>query len=264
MVAGRLAEHQQVEQRVGAQPVGAVHADARAFAHGVEAADHAVRIAVLRRDDLPMDVGRNAAHLVVDRRHDRDRLLRDVDVGEVVADLEHARQPLHDGLGAEVGHVEDDVVLVRTAAAPGVYLQRHRAGHHIAAGEVLRGRRVALHEALALGIGEIAAFAAATFGQQHAGARDAGRVELPEFHVLERQAGARRHAEAIAGVDEGVGRRLEDAPGTARGEQRGLGFEHVHVAGFHFERGHADHVAGGIADQVERHPLDEEVGASRW
>ena len=49
------------------------------------------------------------------------------------------------------------------------------------------------------------AFAAAAFGQQHAGVVHAGRVELPELHVLERDSGARGHAQAVAGVDEGVG-----------------------------------------------------------
>ena len=38
------------------------------------------------------------------------------------------------------------------------------------------------------------------------GAGHAGRVELPELHVLQRNAGARRHAQAVTGVDEGVGR----------------------------------------------------------
>src|SRR5215207_6479733 len=33
------------------------------------------------------------------------------------------------------------------------------------------------------------------------------------------------------------------------------------VAGLHLEGGDADHRALGVADQVERHPLDEEVGA---
>src|SRR5690242_14826849 len=81
----------------------------------------------------------------------------------------------------------------------------------VARGEVLHGRRVALHEALAVLVEEITALAAHALGDEHAGARDAGRVELPELHVLERDAGARRHAEPIAGVDERVGRRMEDA-----------------------------------------------------
>jgi hypothetical protein len=57
----------------------------------------------LGTDDLAVDVGRDAAHLVVDGRHHRDRFLGDVDVGEVVADLEHRGQALQDGLGAQVG-----------------------------------------------------------------------------------------------------------------------------------------------------------------
>jgi hypothetical protein len=50
VVAGRAAEHQQVQQRVGAQPVGAMHRHAGAFAHRVQAVDDLVGVAVLRRD----------------------------------------------------------------------------------------------------------------------------------------------------------------------------------------------------------------------
>jgi hypothetical protein len=85
-------------------------------------------------------------------------------------------------------------------------------------------------------------------------------VELPELHVLQRNAGARRHAQAVAGVDEGVGGCGKDAAGAAGGQQHGLGLQDVQVAGFHLQRGHADHVAVGVADQVQRHPLDEEAG----
>jgi hypothetical protein len=106
-----------------------------------------------------------------------------------------------------------------------------------------------------------AAFAAHAFGDQHAGAGHAGRVELPELHVLQRQAGACRHAHAVAGVDEGVGGSGEDAPGAAGGEDGGLRFQDHDVAGFHFQRHHAEHVAVGVADQIEGHPFDEEVGA---
>ena len=86
-------------------------------------------------------------------------------------------------------------------------------------------------------------------------------MELPELHVLERQAGARRHAEAVAGVDEGVGRCREDPAGAAGREHHRLGLQHVQLAGLHLERGDADDGALGVADQVERHPLDEEIGA---
>jgi hypothetical protein len=72
---------------------------------------------------------------------------------------------------------------------------------------------------------------------------------------------ARGHAQAITRVDEGVGRGGEDAPGATGRQQHGLALQDVDVARLHFERGDPHHVALGIADEVERHPLDEELGA---
>ena len=86
-------------------------------------------------------------------------------------------------------------------------------------------------------------------------------MELPELHVLERNAGARGHAEPVAGVDERVARRGEDASGAAGREQRGLRLQDHDVARLHLERHHAEDVAVGVADQVERHPFDEELRA---
>ena len=179
---------------------------------------------------------RNAAHLVVDRRHDRDRLLDRVDVGELERDLADRRQPLVDHLGPEMVELQQHVVLVRAAAAAFLDLLVHRAADDVARREVLQVRRVALHEALAVAVQQDAALAAHAFGDQHAGAGDAGRVELPELHVLERHAGARRHAEAVAGVDERIGRRGEDAPGAAGREDRRLRLQDHHLAGLHLER----------------------------
>lgn len=146
------------------------------------------------------------------------------------------------------------------AAAAFLDLLVHGAGNEVARRQVLQRRRIALHEALAIAIQQNRAFAAAALGQQHARAGHAGGVELPELHVLQRDAGTRGHAQAVAGVDEGVGRCREDAARAARGQQHGLGVQFVQVAGFQLQRGHADHVALGVADQVQRHPLDEEVG----
>ena len=42
-------------------------------------------------------------------------------------------------------------------------------------------------------------------GDKYAGTGHPGRMELPEFHVFQRDTGARRHAEAVTGVDEGIG-----------------------------------------------------------
>ena len=86
-------------------------------------------------------------------------------------------------------------------------------------------------------------------------------MELPELHILHRDPGTRGHAHAVARVDEGVGRGGPDAACAARGQHRGLGLEDVHVAGFHFERRHAHDIAVFVAQEVKRHPFDEELRA---
>ena len=150
-----------------------------------------------------MIVGGDAAHVVVHGRQHRDRLAAQVDAGEDRGVLGDAGQALVQDLRVEVVEVEVDVVLLRAHAAPLADLDGHGARDDVARGQVLGVRRVALHEALALAVGEITALAARAFGDQHAGAVDAGGVELHELHVLQRQPGAQHHGVAVAGA--GVG-----------------------------------------------------------
>src|SRR5262245_45784638 len=96
--------------------------------------------------------------------------------------------------------VEIDMVLVRSDAATLANLCRHRPRDDVAAGEVLRRGRVALHEAFAFRVGEVAAFTARALGYQDAGPVDSGRVELDELHVLQRKPRAQHHAIAVAGA----------------------------------------------------------------
>ncbi len=94
------------------------------------------------------------------------------------------------------------------------------------------------------GVGEIAAFAARAFGDQAARAVDAGGVELHEFHVLQRQAGAQRHAAAIAGAGVGGGGGEVGAAIAAGRQDDALGAEAVHRAVVEFER--RDAAAGAV------------------
>ena len=66
------------------------------------------------------------------------------------ADLGDARQPLVQHLRIEMVEVQVDVILELADAAALADFDRHRARNHVARREVLGGRRVALHEALAL------------------------------------------------------------------------------------------------------------------
>ena len=79
---GGAAEDDEVDQRVGAEAVGAVHRGAAGFADGHQAGRDAVGIVGGRVQHLAPVVRRNAAHVVVHGRQHRDRLARHVDAGE--------------------------------------------------------------------------------------------------------------------------------------------------------------------------------------
>ena len=80
--AGGAAEHDEVDQAVGAQAVGAVDADAGRLADREQAGHDRIGIAILQGDDLAMIIRRDAAHRIMDGRRDRDRLAGQVDAGE--------------------------------------------------------------------------------------------------------------------------------------------------------------------------------------
>ncbi|KIU01386.1 hypothetical protein QU38_01900 [Staphylococcus aureus] len=101
-------------------------------------------------DDLTVIVGRDAAHIVVDGRHHRQRLAGQGDAGEDLAGLGDARQALVQDLRIDVVEVKGDMVLLLADAAALADLHRHRARDHVAAGEILGRGGIALHEALAL------------------------------------------------------------------------------------------------------------------
>jgi len=98
-----------------------------------------------------------------------------------------------------------------------------------ACGDVARGERAAgveiLHEGSAADIDELGAFAAHRFGNKERfglGVVEAGRVELDEFHVADRQPRAPGHGHAVAGGDVGVGGVEVDFSQSA-GSQHGAG-----------------------------------------
>ena len=167
-----------------------MHRGTGRFANGEQSRHGRIRIAVARAHHFAVQVGGDAAHIVVRRGEDRDRLAGEVDAGEDARRLGDAGQPLGEQILVEMAEMEMHVILVGAGAAAFADLDGDGARDHVARGEILGVRRIALHEALAFGIGEEAAFAARAFGDQHAGAVDAGRVELHELHVLERQPGA--------------------------------------------------------------------------
>ena len=155
--------------------------------------------------------------------------------------------------------VEMDVILLGADAAALVDLDRHGPRDDVARGQILHARCIALHEALAFGVSDVATLAARALGDQHASAINAGRVELNELHVFERQAGAEHHAIAVAraGVGAGAG---EIGAAIAAGRKDGLmGAELVQRAVFHAQCDDATASALFVHDQVDGEVLDEEL-----
>ena len=77
-----------------------------------------VRVAVLQGQHLAVIVRRDAAHVVMDGRQNRDRLLRHVDAGEDLGAFRNARQALVQDLRIEMVEMKMDVVLLLPTPRP--------------------------------------------------------------------------------------------------------------------------------------------------
>src|ERR1700722_18942041 len=116
-----------------------------------------------------------------------------------------------------------------------------------------------LHEALALRIDKVSTFAARAFRNEAARPIDAGRMELHELHILERQARAQRHRVAIPGARVSRRRREIRATVAAGGQHRGLSAEPMDRSVIQLEADDAAHRALGVPDEVDRKIFDEEL-----
>jgi hypothetical protein len=65
--------------------------------------------------------------------------------------------------------LQENVILVGSAAATLSDLDGHRAGNDVAGGQVFSDGRVTLHEALAFGVNEVTAFASAALSDETSG-----------------------------------------------------------------------------------------------
>ena len=72
----------------------------------------------------PVQIGRNASHVVVDGRQHRDRLARHVDTREDLCGLADAGQTLMQNFRTKVLQVELNVILLRAAATGGENAQQ--------------------------------------------------------------------------------------------------------------------------------------------
>ena len=175
----------------------------------------------------------DAAHGVVVGRADGHGVGDHVDTLELECEVADLGQALHDLVGAQVAHVEHHVALHALAKAAALLdLSLDGACDEVARAELHLLGCVALHEALALVVDEVAALAAAGLGQERAAARKSRGVELDHLGVLDGHARPHRRGDAVAGHVRGVGRAGPvDAPKAAGAQDDALGLEGDDLAG---------------------------------
>lgn len=108
-----------------------MHRSAAGFADGHQAGCDAFRVVGIGIQHFTPIVGGNAAHIVVNRRQNRDRLTRHVDAGENLGAFGNARKTLMQDRRIEVIEMQEDVVLVLADAAAFTDFHRHAARHDV-------------------------------------------------------------------------------------------------------------------------------------
>ena len=157
---------------------------------------------------------------------DVDRLARDVDAGEVAPDVDDLAQRLQRALARHLGDVERHRAVGEAAALVDLGLLGPR--HHVARGQLELVGRVALHEALAVGVVEVRPLAARALRDQDPVARQRRRVVLDHLHVHQRRADAVGLRDPVARADQGVGGRLEALARPTGGLDDALRGEQLH------------------------------------
>ena len=142
------------------------------------------------------------------------------------------RQALVDAFGAQVGQIEVDVIeAVGSREAASLEDFRHlRAGNDVARRKLHHFGRVLLHEALALVVAQVTAFAAAAFGHQYSRGHEPGGMKLEELRVLQCQPGAVGNGLAVAGYGLRIGRETVKVSQPAGGNQERLAPQDVKLA----------------------------------
>ena len=235
-----------------------MHRHTGCFADGHQARHDRIGIAILQRQHFAMIIRRDTTHVVVNGRQNRDRLLGHVDAGENTRRFRNAGQTLGKNFRIEMIEMKEDVILVRTHTATFADFDGHGAADDVARGKILGGWRIALHETFAFGIDEITAFATRAFGDEATRTVNACRMELHEFHVLQRQACTQHHGIAVARTGMRRSRREEGAAITARREDHQRGTEAVNFTRRHVDGDDAAADAFLIHDEVDGKIFDVE------
>ena len=116
-------------------------------------------------DDLVLVVGWYSAHVVVDGGEDGDGFPGDVHAGEDHSCLRDSGETGLELLWGQVVELQENVILLRSAASTLADLDRHGTRHYVPGGQILGHRGIPLHEPLALAVDEVSALSSAPLGR---------------------------------------------------------------------------------------------------
>jgi len=152
---GGTAKDHKVDKRVGPQTVRTMHTGTACLAHGHQTRHDSVGIFLRRVQHLAPVVRGNTAHIVVHGRQHGDRLFRQIHASKDAGGFTDAGQAQVQRLGRQVVQVQVDVIAFWPHAAPLADFHCHATADHVARRKILVGRRIALHESLAFGVGQV-------------------------------------------------------------------------------------------------------------
>ena len=118
------------------------------FTNCKETRHNTLRIFCRWVQNFTMIIGRNAAHIIMHRRQNRNWLLGHVYTSKDFRTLRDARQTLSQYGGVNVIKVQINMIFIWTNTAPFADFNCHCAGHNIARRKIFCRWRITFHEAL--------------------------------------------------------------------------------------------------------------------
>ena len=127
---GGTAKNNQVEQGIRSESIGAVDGDAGRFANGHQSWYRSC-FAVAEGLDFGLEIGRNPAHVVMNRWEDRHRLLMDVNARKDSCGFSDSREPFINNRPVDMLQVEMDIVAIWATASAFLNLDSDRPAHDV-------------------------------------------------------------------------------------------------------------------------------------
>mmetsp|Transcript_6867 Transcript_6867/g.10246 ORF Transcript_6867/g.10246 Transcript_6867/m.10246 type:complete len:259 (+) Transcript_6867:883-1659(+) len=141
-----------------------------------------------------MMVRRNASHIIMHSRQDRNGLLSHIHTRKNGGCLTNPRQTFLEQLCRQMIEMQVNMILVRSHTTTFTNLHGHGARHHITTGQILGTGRIPLHKPLTFTIAQNTTFTTTSFGNQTPGSVDTGGMELHKLRILIGQTGAHGHS----------------------------------------------------------------------